>query len=375
MSTKKFDTTKKPVRPTLDARTQVLFLSCFDGSSKLDAEDEKLVVSVFQAHFPALKKEAARLTRASRRTAGGFWDAVWTVVLAILLATIAGLIVSSLAGAQQSAEQTMQEASGLESWRQELKAFESRLNAEQKAMWAQLSEADKRVVMSKNLQRLAERDRDAQQGRIDAANRDAAAAREEAQQARRLTYTPVADAPQPKAPYGYDPEHPAVQQQAAQQQAAPRVLTDTQTSQEWIVDRGVFRPVETTHNTYILPAPVVAPARSAATADIDGADMTSWLTIADSASPEIVAALEKSIQQSGQNFAKKLDQLHESAVMAYNVDLYKVATARQTALGWLLLPLLGVLSVSGVYVYRAVHEQRRERLKIDMGITEERRRA
>jgi len=300
-------------------------------------------------------------------------DLVCQTVCAGLVGVSLLCAVPSLAGAQQSAEQTMQEASGLESWRQDLLAFESRLNAEQKAMWGKLSDADKRVVMAQNLQRLAQQDRDAQQGRVESAQRDAAAARQEAQQARRMTYTPVAATPQPNAPYGYDPEHPAVQQQAARQ-ASPQVLTDTQTSREWVVDRGVFRPVETTQNTYILPAPVVAPAKSSATADIDGADMTSWLTIADSASPEIVTALEKSIKQSGDNFAKKLTQLHDEAVLSYNVDLYRVTTSRQTALGWLLLPLLGVLSLSGVYVYKAVHEQRRERLKIEMGLTEERAR-
>ena len=295
---------------------------------------------------------------------------IWIALLVSLLLLIAS---NAFAGTYYSAEDTLQEASGLEDWRQQLLTFEQSLTAQQKEMFQTLSNAQKRELMLKN-------DVRAQQGNVDLYRQNAQSAAYETHQQKRINaqlmqqldaqrpqLTPQSEQTPQKA-YGYADKN-------APQQTA-QVLTDTQTSQEWVVDRGVFRPVETTKNTYIVqPSPIyVQPGKASMRHRITGNDFDSSLIIPEGTDANTLQTLENATVNATERYKQKLSMLHEGNVMQFNTDLYKATTARQTALGWLTLPLIVVCSLCGMYIYKTVTHDRRERLKVELGVIDKERR-
>ncbi len=290
--------------------------------------------------------DSGKVERAFHR----FW--IGAIVLGILLFWV----FTSSANTQID----MNAATQLQAWNQELNAFESRLNDEQKVMWQTLDAGRKREMMLKN-------DLRQQEGRVDLYKQDANNAAYALHQANnaKAALMRQADSQRPQqtrqlTAYGYS-------DRASPQPA--KVLTSSETSKDWFVSsEGVFRPSQKTVNTYkIHPAPVIVePARASMRNRITGNDFDSSLVIPEGTNLDTLQTLDTATVNATERYKQKLSMLNEQNVMNFNVDLYEVTTARQTALGWLSLPLLGICSLCGVYVFRAVRDEQRKRLEVEL---------
>ncbi len=152
-------------------------------------------------------------------------------------------------------------------------------------------------------------------------------------------------------------------------QQAREVLTDTQTSKDWFVSSaGVYRPAATTTNTYIMqPAPVIVePGKASMRNRITGNDFDSSLIIPDGTNLDTLQTLETATVNATQRYKEKLALLNEENIMNFNVSLFEARSLRQISLAWVSIPLLAILSLCSVYIYRAVHQERRRKLEIEL---------
>lgn len=349
-------TTTKVKRVKVTPELKALYYSLLTGKTNNITQDEQqLIVAVFDERFPLLKKESRKLTKKKHWWSWSSTDVVWFVLFLTIIAI--GLLFGCTSPVEASVETDLQAASGLQQWETDLTQFASRLSDEQAEMWEKLSHAEKRVVMANNMQRLAEHDRDSQQGRVDAARQSVSNAEYETKKARdynaalmaQQTAQQAPQTPQLQKAYGY----------ANAPQRSAKVLTDTQTSKEWFVADGVLRPASKTTNTYIVqPAPVVvAPAKSDALFEIDEENMKSRLLITDSANAHIVTALEKSIEQSGDNFAEKLKYADTSEKREFELEYFKLVRGFVLWGLFASIPFMAALFFMGKGIAKGVNER------------------